>query len=473
MMLKTKLLPHQEEGVDFGLGHDKFLLLDGMGLGKSLQAIALAFKRRELNGIKKCLIICGVNGLKWNWKAEIEKHSDCKGFILGSKVNRKGKTVVGGTPEKLEDVKRLKSIEDFFIITNVESLRDKNIAKELQKACTSKEIGMIVFDEIHTAKTPSSQQGKNLLKLKAPYMVGMTGTPITNSPLDLYIPLKWLDLINTSFYVYKQMFCIYGGYNDYQIIGYKDLGILQSIINVNSIRRFKDNVLDLPPKIVSQEYVEMDKEQRGIYTEVLTNLLDNIDKVSASVNPLAQLCRLRQATDWTGLLSETVQCSAKMDRLVELVKEVVANGEKCTIFSTFSKVANVIYNKMFDLGYNPSIITGDIKNRQEQVDYFQNDPSCKVIVGTIGAMGTGLTLTAATTCIFIDSAWTKALNDQAEDRQYRLGTTKSVNIIYLITKDTIDERVFEIVENKGNVSDMLIDMKYEKCTPELLHYLLH
>ena len=109
--------------------------------------------------------------------------------------------------------------------------------------------------------------------------------------------------------------------------------------------------------------------------------------------------------------------------------------------------------------YNPAIITGEIKDRVAQQDKFMKDDKCKVIVGTIGAMGTGLTLTAANTVIFLDEPWNKAIKSQAEDRAHRIGTSSSVNIITLMCKNTIDERVHEILEQKGNIAELMLDKK--------------
>ena len=183
------------------------------------------------------------------------------------------------------------------------------------------------------------------------------------------------------------------------------------------------------------------------------------------------MIRLRQATAFTGILSSTIRESAKFERLLEILDELEKNNKKAIVFSNWTSVINPLYEILQP--YNPAIITGETKDRVEQEQKFMTDDSCRVIVGTIGAMGTGLTLTAATTVIFLDEPWNKAIKDQAEDRAHRIGTTENVNIITLIAKDTIDERINEIVEKKGAMADMMIDGKMTPQTKQqLVEFLL-
>ena len=181
------------------------------------------------------------------------------------------------------------------------------------------------------------------------------------------------------------------------------------------------------------------------------------------------MIRLRQATGWTGILSSKVQESAKMARMIELVEEITSSGQKAIIFSNWESITTVAKEQL--KSYNPAYITGATKadERMKEVERFQNDDKCKVIIGTIGAMGTGLTLTAAQNVIFLDSPWNMALKAQAEDRAHRIGTKGTVNIITLVCKNTIDERIEELVEKKGQISDALVD---GKVSIEDINYLL-
>ena len=450
-----------------------------------MQAINIACIKKQLSNYKHCLIVCGVNGLKWNWKAEVEKHSNEKAYILGTRYDTKGKEKIGSVKDRLDDLLELyydfidnsystqekEVLNSYFLITNIETLRNTEIVNQLKVLCENKVINMIVLDEGHKCKDPTSQQGKALLKLQAETMISMTGTPLMNNPLDLFIHLKWLGYEKHAYYQFKQHYCIFGGYGGYQIVGYKNLDQLKVQFDEIMLRRLKKEVLDLPEKIYTTEYVEMSKNQQKIYNEVYSDISNNIDKVTKSINPLAELIRLRQATGYTGILSSSIQESAKLDRLEELVEEIVANNGKAIIFSNWTSMTGPTFERLKK--YNPAIITGETKDRVAEQDKFMKDDSCKIIIGTTGAMGTGLTLTAANTVIFLDEPWNRALREQAEDRSHRIGTTENVNIIFLLCKNTIDERIHDLVEKKGQMSDLLVDGKLTSQNREsLVNYLL-
>ena len=465
---KTTPFQHQIEGFEYGLKKDRFLLGDEQGLGKTKQSIDIAVARKLALGYKHCLIICGVNGLKWNWESEVATHSNEKSKILGSKVNKKGRKVIMGTEDKLYDLEHLP--DAYFLITNVESLRSEQIVTAIQKQISLGNINMVIMDEIHKCKNPTSQQGKALLKVKGETKIALSGTPLMNNPLDLYIVLKWLGYESNAFYSFKNHYCVMGGFGGYEIVGYRNLDQLQSNLNDIMLRRLKKDVLDLPEKLHSTEYVEMSKAQAKIYNEVSEEIRANIDKIVVSPNPLAQLIRLRQATASTDILSSAVNESAKLDRLEELVEELAENNEKCIIFSNWTEMTNRAYDRLQK--FNPAIITGETKDRVAEQDKFMYEAGCKCIIGTIGAMGTGLTLTAGTTVIFLDSPWNRANKEQAEDRAHRIGTTSTVNIITLVCKDTIDERIEELVYQKGAMADMLVDGKAIQNKAQMIDYLL-
>ena len=464
---KTKPFNHQIVAVNYGLSHNKWLLGDEQGLGKTKTVIDIAIINKLNHDYKHCLIICGVNGLKYNWEKEIKTHSNENGWILGT---RKGK--VKGNAEKFEDLKNINSIDAFFLITNIESLRSSNIADEIKKLCNAGIINMIVVDEVHKCANPTSQQSKGLLQITADTQIALTGTPLMNTPLDLYLPLKWLGYENHAFYAYKKHYTIQGGYGGYEVVGYKNMDELQTRLSKIMLRRLKADVLDLPEKLYVDEYVEMGDKQKKLYFEVMKEIKANIDKIKMSSNPLAQLIRLRQATGYTGILSSVIKESAKLDRLEQLISDTLQNGKKAVVFSNWTQMTDNVVDRL--KYYDPLLITGQTNpnDRQNIVDKFQNDDNYPVIVGTIGAMGTGLTLTAGTVIIFIDEPWTKALYDQAVDRCHRIGTTDNITVYNLLTKDTIDERVHEIINRKGAISDVLVDGKIKGNATEILNYLL-
>lgn len=478
---------HQIEGVLYGLENDAFLLGDDQGLGKTKQIIDLALCRKAKEGMKHCLIICGINGTKYNWADEVKIHSNESAWVLGNRYTKRQPTkiVEGGTKEKLEDLNNCPP--QFFWITNIETLRGgaykeskaKNakyrfpIAEKIQELVDNGTIGMIAFDEAHKAKNPDSQQGRALLSIKAPHPIPMSGTFLLNNPLDLYLPLAWAGFENHSFYQYKNHYCVMGGFRNTEIVGYKNLDELRDTMSKVMLRRTKGDVLDLPPKVHVNEYVEMTPQQKKLYSEVVKQVRDNIDKIRLYPDPLSEMLRLRQVTGYPGILSTTVTESAKMDRLEELVEEIASVNEKCIVFSQWSTMTNIVKEKL--KRFNPAYITGEVKSedRMDEIKRFQNDPECKVIIGTIGAMGTGLTLTAASTVIFLDEPWNRGIKDQAEDRAHRIGTRGTVRIVTLITKDSVDEGIYNLVQKKGKMADLLIDGKVDgRNVDSALDYLL-
>ena len=468
-IFKTKPFNHQIDGVRFGLNKKKFLLCDDQGLGKTKQIIDFVGCLEKSDNINKVLIVCGVNSLKYNWQSEISIHSDEKGWVLGTRFRKTtGKAYEGSTKDKLEDLDNLPDCR--YIITNIETLRagaekiSKTkyhfpIAEKLQELCKNETISVIAFDECHKSKEPTSLQSRAMINVQAKYMVAMSGTPLMNNPLDLYFPMKWLGYENHSFYQFKQHYCTLGGWGGSQVVGYKNLEEIRAMMEQIMLRRLKTEVLDLPEKIRKIEYVDMTPKQNQIYKEVYMGIMNELQKIKFSNNPLSMMIRLRQATGWTGILSNTVQESAKMERMIELVNEIVASGQKAIIFSNWESMTEVAREKL--KSYNPSYITGATKadERMKEVERFQNDDKCKVIIGTIGAMGTGLTLTATQNVIFLDSPWNMALKAQAEDRAHRIGTKGTVSVITLCCRDTIDERIEELVEKKGQIADALVDGK--------------
>lgn len=476
---KTKPFAHQIDGVRFGLNKKKFLLCDDQGLGKTKQIIDFVGCLEKTDTINKVLIVCGVNSLKYNWQSEISIHSDEKGWVLGTRFRKTtGKAYEGSTKDKLADLNNLPNCR--YIITNIETLRagaekiSKSkyhfpIAEKLQELCKNGTISVIAFDECHRSKEPTSLQSRAMINVQAKYMVAMSGTPLMNNPLDLYFPMKWLGYENHSFYQFKQHYCTLGGWGGSQVVGYKNLEEIRTMMDNIMLRRLKTEVLDLPEKIRKIEYVDMTPKQSQIYKEVYNGVMSELQKIKFSNNPLSMMIRLRQATGWTGIISNTIQESAKMDRMVELVQEIVASGQKAIIFSNWESMTEVAKEKL--KAYNPAYITGATKadERMKEVERFQNDDKCKVIIGTIGAMGTGLTLTAAQNVIFLDSPWNMALKAQAEDRAHRIGTKGTVSVITLCCRDTIDERIEELVEKKGQIADALVD---GKISVDDINYLL-
>lgn len=472
--LKKPLFNHQKIAVEYGINHPKYLLLDTMGLGKTASVIAEAIALKKLGKIRQCLIICCVSDLQYNWEKEIEKFSDESCYILGSRYRKNGKRYAGSVEDRIED---LKTHKEFFLITNAETLQKDRfvdaINNKFKKIPTT--IDFMAIDECHKKCGNSSNlMGKNLMKLDGiPYIIPMTGTVIRNRPTDAWLPLTLIGKEHSTFDQFRAYYCEFGEYNE--VTSYRNLDALQLQLSQCSLRRTKEDVLDLPPKLYENIYVTMNDRQQMIYDEVYNQLLENIDKIEESPNPLAQLIRLRQATGYTGILSTNILESAKMDRIEEDVDEIVENGKKVIIFSNWTDMTDEMYARLAKKYKVLSVAGNTIKSgdQVEEIKYkFQNDPEYKIIVGTTGKLGTGHTLTAADYILFMDEPWTMADKDQATDRAHRPGLDHCLNIRTYITKNTIDEKVNEIVEEKGAVADFIVDGK-PKDNRKLTRFLLN
>ena len=450
-----KPFDHQLEAINFGLSQEKWLLLDSMGLGKTNSIIWLAetLKRRGL--IDHCFIICGVNSLKQNWKKEIAKFSTESAVVLGEYTTRTGKIRYRSMEKRAEQLKN--PIDEFFIITNLESLRDDRIVEAFKKS--SNNFDMIAFDEAHKAATKSSQQGTNLLKLDAPFKVAATGTLITNNPLSAYVPLSWTNNEHATLTNYKSQYCNFGGFKNAQVIGYKNLEVLQEEINSCSLRRTLDQVRsDMPTKTVTVELLEPEDDQRKFYEAIKDGVKEEADKIDLkSANLLALTTRLRQATACPSLLTTQNVSSCKVDRCVELVQELTSQGEKVVVLSVFKETLNELASKLGQFRF--SVNTGDTPDAvvSSNVSRFQEDPTEQVFIGTWAKVGTGWTLNSASYLICLDTPYTAAMFDQGTDRIYRVNNTRPAFVTVLQCSDTIDERVWEIIENKKELSEYLVD----------------
>lgn len=473
--LKTKLFPYQKETFDEGMAYDKYIYNLQQGLGKSLCTLATVVKRMELGQVNKCLVIVAINGLKFTWGHEIEKHLEGYNYkILGNRQNSKGVWQTKGSKEKLED---LKTIDDDiqFYITNIETIRDKKITDRLVRLLDKGVFNCIVVDEAHKCSVPSAQQTKALLKLEnhVKYSYLLTGTILMNNPDDLYTPLKITGAQEYNFTQFKQRYNVYGGFGGWTVVGHKHLDELQAKLSSVSKRLKKEEVLkELPPKTYKEEYIEMGAKQSKIYKDVLADIITNIDNISLSVDPLAQMIRLRQATADTSILSSTVKESVKFDRALELINDIIDSGESVIVFSNWETVISNFRAYLKKNKIESAVVTGKITDRESELNKFSTKDSCHAILGTVGALGTGYTLNKASNVIFLDEPWTKAIKEQAEDRCHRIGQKNNVTIYTLICKDTIDERVHSIVKKKGAMGDALVDKQYDLKNPKVLSFLL-
>lgn len=454
---KMKPFNHQLEAINFGLAHEKWLLLDSMGLGKTNSIIWLAETLKRRGVIDHCFIICGVNSLKQNWKKEIQKFSTESAVVLGEYTTRTGSIRYRSMEKRAAQLKD--PIEEFFVITNLESLRDDRIIEAFKKS--SNKFGMIAFDEAHKAATKTSQQGTNLLKLEAPFKVAATGTLITNNPLSAYVSLSWTDNDPATLTTYKSQYCNFGGINNAQVIGFKNLEVLQEEIKSCSLRRTLDQVRDdMPSKTVTLEVLEMDDSQRKFYEAIKEGVKEEADKIELkTANLLALTTRLRQATACPGLLTTQKVESVKVQRCLEYIEELVSQGEKVVVLSVFKETLNDLAAKLDQFRF--SLNTGDVPDSivADNVARFQDDPNEQVFLGTWGKVGTGWTLNSAAYLVCLDTPYTSAMFDQGTDRIYRVNNTRPAFITVLLCNDSIDERVQQIIETKKELGEYLVDGK--------------
>lgn len=480
-----------------------FILADDQGLAKTCETMNLALYNRQHRHFKHCLVICCVNSAKYNWQQDIFDHTRGaeKPYILGTRLKRDKVSIRcnTGTAAKVQDLQTGHMYGDpsapelpYFLIVNIEAFRGKSgksyiFTEEVLKWVKSGKLQMIAIDEVHKNMSPSSLQGKQILKLKA--LTGrqlewlpMTGTPIVSRPTDVFLPLKLVDGHNfNSFYMWCKEFCIYGGYGNHDIVGYKNIPRLKAMLQSNMIRRLKSDVLDLPPKIRYTRYVDNTPYQDRLYKSVVAGMLANKNNIVGSLNPLSQFLHLRQVNGSPELVdnslkvdSNYLKCNAKLVELLDLLEEIHERGEKVVVFSNWVEPLRTLY-KFVSKKYKTCCFTGTMseEDREKHKRVFQNNPEYTVMLGTIGALGTVHTLTAAQNVIFYDEPWTPTDKEQAEDRVYRIGTTRFVNIYTILSRDTVDDRVHNIIYTKQLVSSYIVDGKLDIHNhPEVFDMLL-
>lgn len=480
-----------------------FVVGDDMGLGKTNESINLAIYNMCNLNYKHCLVICNINSSKYNWKSEIESatHGKMIGYILGGRPKRNGiLSYDGGSKPKLEDLQTEHMFGDvsqpelpYFLICNVESLRCKVgrkyvFADLLIQKINSGYINMIIIDEVHKNMSPTSTQGKQILRIKKSTghnckWLPMTGTPIVRKPTDVFLPLKLIDVHNfSSYYTWCKEFCIYGGFGGHEIIGYKNIPRLKTMLQANMIRRLKSDVLDLPPKIYFTEYVDNTPYQHKLYEELRVLALSEAGQILNLGNPMVRLLKLRQVNGSPELVDSNLKVdkyylkhNAKMQRLLEILEDIHANDEKVIVFSNWVEPLRMVYKVLTSKKYKVCCFTGTMSDdaREKNKNVFQNNPNYTILLGTIGAAGTTHTFTAASNVIFLDEPWNATDKQQAEDRAYRIGTKQSLKVYSLLSRNTVDDRVHDILYEKSATANYIVDGKLDfKNHPELLYKLL-
>ena len=474
---KIELLPHQVEGVRFGLHNKNFLLGDDMGLGKTLQAILIACGRKQMYGFKHCLIICGVNSTTYNWRLEIEKVSYESAFVLAdggaAKLKQLEKVgtpkvseiLISGMGRKDARIARESNAmnEAYFWIVNIESFRNQEFVRKLQDLCRTGVIGGILFDEIHECVNSESKQAQGALAVSADFQIGLTGTPLVNEPMDSYFTFTWLKKTKFSLWGWKN---IYQRKIDQYMTEDRNLWLLQENFSRIMLRRKKEDVLDLPEKVYENIYVDMNREQIQLYAEIQGLPV-------TECQPAVKFLRKRQAMGSIGLAQEKIHgcrtsnvLSPKMLKLLSLVEEIKAQKRKVVIYSVWTEILDEIEAC---LGPGVLRIDGSVpkERRVEIQELFQSeaeggDIQYPILIGTTESCGTGLNFQSASNVIFFDEPFTNTEKEQAVDRCYRIGTKNFVTVVTLMTRGSVDEDVHDIVLGKKQMADVLVDCESER-----------
>lgn len=482
-----------------------FLLCDEQGAGKTSEVMNLAIYNREHFHFRHVLIICCVNTSKYNWQKDIAEHTRNKygAYIIGARKTKRKPIKINydaGSKAKLEDLVSLKQFGNpegstlpYFLIMNIESFRYKvgktyPITDAIIDLINSGQLQMIAIDEVHLNMSSTSIQGKQVLRIKEKtgnncMWIPITGTPIVNKPTDVFLPLKLVNGHNfSSFYTWCKHFCMYGGYNDHEIVGYRNIPELKDMLSRNMIRRLKKDILDLPDKIYYTEYVDNTAYQQRLYQDTKEEISSDAVSIFKSLNPLSLFLRLRQVNGSPELVDSSLEIdssyiskNAKLKRLLELLEEIHRRHEKVIVFSNWVQPLRTLF-RFVSRRYKTCCFVGTMstEEREKHKHVFMTNPNYTVMLGTIAAMGTTHTFTAANNVIFYDEPWTYSDKMQAEDRTHRIGQDKSsVNIYTLLTRDTVDDRVHDIVYAKQGTSDYIVDDRLDLHKhPELFQYLL-
>lgn len=428
------------------------LLMD-MGTGKTLTTIAV-MGRGYLNGkIKKVLVVCPASVLPV-WEKEIKEYADYETNVM---------TLDGTMQKRIQKLKQLVFGQGLKIaIINYESTW--RMFDELKEWSPD----LIICDESQRIKNHTAAQSKAMHKLGdiAKYKMILTGTPVTNKPLDLYSQYRFLDksVYGTSFYSFKNRYVRMGGYGGHEIIGYINQDELIEKAHSIAYRVTKDEALDLPEQISTVRYCELEPSASKLYNKLKRECYMELEQGEITItNILTKMLRLRQVTG--GFVNnddgETQMVSnAKLNVLEEIINDVVINSnKKIVIFAIFVNEIEAIKKMLETKGIKYSWISGKVKleDRGAMVKDFQEDEDVKVFIAQTHTAGLGITLTAADTSVFYSLDAKYESYSQALARLHRLGQKNKVNHIHLVAKNTIDEKTISDLEYKEDMAAVIVD----------------
>jgi SNF2 family DNA or RNA helicase len=466
--LKTNPFSHQIEATEYLAKNTNSAIFDEQGLGKTKIVIDAICRNLKEGIIDGALIVCK-KSLIDTWKEEIELHSYLKSIVLRGSKNQKGQNYMG--------------FAHFYLI-NYESVN--NEVERLSKFMKIRKFAL-VLDESHTIKNPSSKSTNALWKLSkyARKRIIVSGTPVANKPVDLWAQYYFLDeglLLGNNFQDFAKKYSV--DFKDKNTIDENNFSNLKEIIGMNSIRRTKAMVLELPEKIFVDKLVKIQGKQLKLYTTLKEELIIEIQNIDGNIvldesnDILKKLIRLIQIASNPYLIDKSYdEIPAKFLILDEYINDIVRNEEKGIIWSSFVDNIKTLSNRYKE--HNALMIHGDvpIEKRNLIIRSFKHDIDCKILVANPAAAREGLTLTVANNAIYLDRNFNLVDYLQSQDRIHRISQKKKCQIVKLIAEDTIDVFVDEILRRKKEVANFIqgdkskLDIRDEFTKEELISYI--
>jgi SNF2 family DNA or RNA helicase len=438
---------HQIHAFNLGISLDEAAYFMEMGAGKTLPAIAVAGYRWMKDQIQRVLVVCPASVMPV-WKQEFERFA---GFphrveVLDGPVKKRCAQLAswGTDPFGLN-----------VIVLNYEGAR--NMVDDILRWHPD----MVIMDEAHRCKTPGSQQSKAMARISraARYKLALTGTPITNSPLDIYGIYRALDpsIFGTSYFAFRNRYAIMGGWENKQVVGYQRVEELAAKIHRVAFRVRKNECLDLPEMTDVYRTCKLEPKAQELYDQMRKESVAELEagETIIAANVLSKLLRLSQIAG--GYLDGQEVSTAKLSLLGEILDDL--QGEKAVIFVRFTKEKEAIEKMLRSRKIDHASLDGStpMKDRGELVERFQTDPGCQVFVGQIAAAGTGITLHAASTAIFYSCSFSYSDLDQARSRLHRSGQRHPVTNIFLTAAGTVDEKIHAALTEKRDIAANIVD----------------
>lgn len=426
-------------------------LLMEMGTGKSLTAIAITGALSQAGRIRRVLIVAPLSILGV-WEEEFQKFA---AFPYALAV------LSGSSAKKLDTLRHMNGTALQVVVVNYES------AWRLEKALTAWHPDLIIADEGHKIKTHNIAASKAMHRMgaKASYRLLLTGTVITNKAIDVFSQYKFLNpaIYGNSFYAFRNRYFDMVGYGNHTPVLKKSMeGELTEKLHSISYRATKAECLDLPETTDVIRQIELEpaalRIYRGLVKESYAELASG--EVTAT-NILTRLLRLSQLTggflgnDETAAVEQV--SAAKLSALEDILDGAVAEGKKLVIIARFIPEIKAICKLLEKRGLGYSCITGEVKNRDEQVARFQNEPEVMAFVGQIATAGLGITLTTASTMVFYSLDYSMSNFEQTKARIHRVGQRMPCTYLYLVARGTVDEKVLAALESKADLARTLVD----------------